>query len=182
MADKRGYLTREEVKAILSCTTSLRDLLILQILYRCGRRVSEVLSLTYDKIIWKDKAIIFRILKKKNKEERIIPVDDETLKLLKQYTEEEGIRYGLIFHITRQQVFNIIREAGKYAGIEYVGSKRIHPHHLRHSFSVHFIQKFGETRLKELQMILAHSNISTTAQYLQFNLKDIRESYDKMWE
>ena len=182
ITDKKGYLSREDVEKIIGCTTSLRDRLILQILYRCGRRVSEALLIEYDKVLWKDKAIIFRILKRRQNEEHIIPVDGDTLQLIRKYVDEEGIRKGRLFMLSRQQVFNIIRDAGKCAGITYVGKKRLHPHHLRHSFAVHFIKKFGQARLRDLQEILCHKNISTTAEYLQFDLKDVREGYDEMWE
>ena len=188
MKDPKGYLTEEQVDKILDSASNLRDRLLLQLMYRCGRRVSEVLLLTKDDILWQDKKIIFTILKRKRPIKELKPVDDETLKLLQLYAEGHVEMKGLkkkgdgakLFPITRQYVFKLIRKLGARAGIEMVGKKRLHPHHLRHSFAVHQVRNNIRTAedLRKLQMYMGHANISTTAHYLQFSPEELRELVD----
>jgi len=192
MKDLKGYLPEEKVNLLLDATTNLRDRLILQLMYRCGRRVSEVLALTKDDIIWEENKIIFTILKRKRPIKELKPVDSGTMRLLKAYVDGEvelkGVRKvmegGRLFPITRQYVFKLVRNLGKKVGIGFVGTKRLHPHHLRHSFAVHQVKTNVKTAedLRKLQMYMAHANIATTAHYLQFSpdeLRDLVSSWDK---
>jgi integrase/recombinase XerD len=190
MRDIKGYLTREQVERLLAAATNLRDRLILQLMYRCGRRVSEVLALRKEDILWDEKMIAFTILKRKRPLKEIKPVDSETLAMLKEYIENgcKNIKKGpkdKLFPVTRQYVFKYIRQLGKKTGIEKVGTKKIHPHHLRHSFAVYAV-KSGSIKttedLRKLQMLMAHASISTTAHYLQFSPTELKDVVSKMWE
>jgi integrase/recombinase XerD len=191
MKDLKGYLKQEDVEKIIDATSNLRDRLILQIMYRCGRRVSEVLAIRQGDIIWEENKIIFNILKRKRPVKELKPVDSGTMRLLKAYVEGEvdikGIRKpmegGLLFPVSRQYVFKMIRKVGKQAGIVMVGEKRLHPHHLRHSFAVHQVRTNVKTAedLRKLQMYMAHANITTTSQYLQFSPDELR-SLVSSWE
>ncbi|NIO22975.1 MAG: tyrosine-type recombinase/integrase [Candidatus Aenigmarchaeota archaeon] len=185
MKDLKGYLPEEKVNLLLEATTNLRDRLILQIMYRCGRRVSEVLALTVDDIIWEENKIIFTILKRKKPIKELKPVDSGTMRLLRAYVDGEvtlkgvrkGIKEGKLFPVTRQYVFKLIRKLGKQVGIERVGLKKLHPHHLRHSFAVHQVRTNVKTAedLRKLQMYMSHANIATTSHYLQFSPDELRE-------
>lgn len=192
MKDLKGYLSEDKVNLILEAASNIRDRLILQLMYRCGRRVSEVLALTKGDIIWEENKIIFTILKRKRPVKELKPVDGGTMRLLKAYVggeiELKGVRKGMgaekLFPITRQYVFKLIRKLGKQTGIEYVGLKKIHPHHLRHSFAVHQVRSNVKTAedLRKLQMYMAHANLATTAHYLQFSpdeLRDLVSTWDK---
>lgn len=191
MKDPRGYLKVEQVEKLLDTVQNLRDRLILQIMYRCGRRVSEVLLLTKDDILWDDRKIIFTILKRKRPIKELKPVDSGTMKLLDLYVNGNitlrGIRKGMsenrLFPVTRQYVFKMIRKVGEDAGITMVGLKKLHPHHLRHSFAVHQVRGNIKTAgdLRKLQMYMGHANISTTAHYLQFSPEELRDVVDGMW-
>lgn len=191
MKDKRGYLTVDQVEKLLDAAPNLRDRLILQLMYRCGRRVSEVLLLTKDDILWNDKKIIFNILKRKKPVKELKPVDEGTLKLLDLYVngniEMKGIRKKMegdrLFPITRQCVFKMIRKVGESAGITRVGDKKLHPHHLRHSFAVHQVRSNMKSMddIRQLQMYMGHANISTTTHYLQYSSDDLRKVVDGMW-
>jgi len=191
MKDPRGYLNVEQVEKLLDAAPNLRDRLILQLMYRCGRRVSEVLLLTTEDILWNERKIIFTILKRKRPVKELKPVDEGTLKLLDLYVnghiEMRGIRKKMagnrLFPVTRQQVFKMIRKVGKSAGITYVGVKKLHPHHLRHSFAVHQVKTNLKTPadLRKLQMYMGHANISTTSHYLQFSPDELRDVVDGMW-
>jgi len=190
MKDLKGYLTEDQVNAIINSATNLRDRLILQVMYRCGRRVSEVLMMTKDDILWDENKIIFNILKRKKPVKEMKPVDGETMTLLKQYVESPNIPNlkkrmdgELLFPVSRQYIFKLIRKLGKHAGIEYVGKKRLHPHHLRHSFAVHQVRTNVKTAedLRKLQMYMSHANIATTSHYLQFSPDELR-SLVSHWE
>jgi len=187
MKDLKGYLTEDQVNRIISKTSNLRDKLILQIMYRCGRRVSEVLMMTKDDILWDENKIIFNILKRKRPLKEMKPVDNETMDLLKEYVESPSIKNlkknmvdDRLFPISRQYVFKLIRKLGKQSGIEYVGKKRLHPHHLRHSFAVHQVRTKVKTAedLRKLQMYMSHANIATTSHYLQFSPDELRDLVD----
>ncbi len=184
MKDLKGYLTEDQVNALLNSATNLRDRLILQIMYRCGRRVSEVLMITKDDILWNENKIIFNILKRKKPVKEMKPVDNETMTLLKQYVESPNILNlkkrmdgEILFPVSRQYIFKLIRKLGKQVGIEYVGKKRLHPHHLRHSFAVHQVRTNVKTAedLRKLQMYMSHANIATTSHYLQFSPDELRD-------
>lgn len=191
MKDPRGYLTVEQVNKLMGVAPNLRDRLILQLLYRCGRRVSEVLLIKKEDILWEDRKIIFSILKRKKPLRELKPVDGETMKLLDLYVNGNialrGLRKkmdgNMLFPVTRQYVFKMIRKLGEQAGITHVGNKKLHPHHLRHSFCVHQVRSNVKDMegLRQLQRYMGHANLTTTSHYMQFNSEDLRGIVDGMW-
>ena len=180
MKDLKGYLKPEEVQKLLNACNSLTSYLIIRLLWRTGMRVSELVNLKTDDILWKERIIIVRTLKRKGKQERRIPIDQKTLDLLKEYLKKRKVKSKLIFPFTRQWVFNLVRKIGKKAGIIRVGKKKLHPHHLRHSFAIFCVKRGMD--LRKLQMILGHASISTTAHYLQFSPVELEEEYDRVWK
>lgn len=179
MKDLKGYLKPEEVEKLLKACNSLTSYIILRLLWRTGMRVSELLSLRVEDIIWDERVLVVKTLKRRGERKRRIPIDEKTLEYLRKYLEEKKIKKGKIFPYTRQWVFNLVRKIGKKAGIVKVGEKKIHPHHLRHSFAIFCVKKGMD--LRKLQMILGHASISTTAHYLQFAPSELREEYDEIW-
>lgn len=185
MKDVKGYLTKGELDKFFSVIESERDQLLFTLYMKTGRRVSEIVRCLKPKdILWDEKQINFTILKKKLPTKKMIPVDDSTLNMLKFYITFNNIgENDFIFPISRQRVFQLMRLYGKKAGIEYVGDKRIHPHHLRHSFAVHIAKNIkSPADLKKLQMLLAHSSIGMTGFYLQFNPEEARDLLEKTFE
>ena len=183
MKDLKGYLTEEQVMRLIGATTNMRDRLILQVMYRCGRRVSEVLMMVKDDVLWDENKIIFNILKRRHPIKEMKPVDSETMALLGEYVDRPvaaGLKKNMtgetLFPVSRQYVFKLIRKLGVQVGIERVGKKRLHPHHLRHSFAVHQVRTNVKTAedLRKLQMYMSHANISTTSHYLQFSPDELR--------
>jgi integrase/recombinase XerD len=91
----------------------------------------------------------------------------------------------LLFPITRQRVNQILWKLARRAGIREVGDpavsrrRKLHPHHLRHSFAIHCIKR--GMSIDRLQKILGHQSPATTSVYLQYSLKDLHEDYDKVW-
>jgi len=100
---------------------------------------------------------------------------------------EKAVPVGndLLFPISRQRVNQIFWKLGKRARIGEIGDpavsqhRKLHPHHLRHSFAIHCI-KHGMS-IERLQKILGHQSPTTTSVYLQYSLKDLHEDYDKVW-
>jgi integrase/recombinase XerD len=170
MSDLKGYLEPEQVKKIIECAGNLRDKALLQLMWATGARVSEILSLKVSDIIWDENVIIIPTLKRGASRERRVLVNPKTIEVLKEYVDKFGLkRTDRLFSITRQRVFQIVRRAGKRAGIERVGEKKLHPHHFRHSHAVAWIRRDNTMEgLRALQQRLGHTSISTTAFYLQF--------------
>lgn len=171
MKDLKGYLRPEEVKKVIEHGRLFRDRLMMRILWASGCRLNELLLLTVEDIAWKDKTLILWTLKRRKKVQRRVQVDSKTLKLIKKYCGDHHIKEGLIFHLTGRRVEQLVYEAGCAAGIPKVGSKRIHPHHFRHSHSVAWIRHPKNRTmegLRKLQQRLGHASIASTAHYLQF--------------
>jgi integrase len=182
MSDIRGYLTFDEIKRLFSVIDNERDELLFKLMYYCGRRVSEVLNLKVRDIDFNESTIIFDLMKKRSSKggklaARVV-VKKELIEKLKKYIEKNNIKTK-IFTITRQQVFNLMRKYCWLAEIDRIGSKKPHPHHLRHSFAVHWIKKGGN--LQTLKNILGHTSLEVTSFYLQFSLSDIKKEYDKVF-
>lgn len=190
MKDSTDYLNPDEAMAIINNTNNLRDETLLLLLYKTGRRISELSGdkntnskgIMKSDINYADNLINFTILKKKpikNKEltekdrtelrkasepyMMLMPVNSEVMARLKTYTE--SIDGEKLFDITRQRCHQILKEAAKRAGIE----KRIHLHQFRHSFAI-CIAKIAKTPLdlEKLRELMGHSNIDTTRHYLKF--------------
>ena len=177
MKDLRNYLKPDEIERILDeagKTGNERDYLLIRILWKTGLRVSELINLEPSWIDDEDKMIT--VLGKGNKMRRT-PIDRDTLRNLRRYIKDKDINNNKIFNMTRQRVFQIIKETAKKAEIEKP-EKPIHPHTLRHSYAVNYLKKGGN--LRNLQLNLGHSNLNTTAGYLQVTCQDQREEYEKI--
>ena len=183
MSDTRGYMRPEEVRRVINHTRNLRDRTILVLLWATGCRLTELLMLTIEEVSWRDRALYMWTLKRKEKRryQRIVLVDESTLDVLKRYIEECGIEEGRIFRITARRVQQIVYEAGKAAGIPRVGTKKIHPHHFRHSHCVAWVRANPTIEgLRKLQQRVGHASIATTAHYLQFAFEEQRAEVEKV--
>ena len=182
ISDVEGYLPWETVKRIIaSAADHPRNHLFLRTLAFSGRRVSEVLHLKPSNLSQEDVQIAFRVLKKKKPTVLWFVVDRKLYSALREYASNTGMdRLDKYFRFTRQTGFNIVRRYGKKAGVEWVGNKRIHPHHFRHSYAVHLI-KCG-VPLRTVQKLLAHSDITMTAHYLQFSTEDVKEQLEGVFD
>lgn len=164
-------LSVEEVEAIiesvdLSTWSGLRDRAILEVLYGCGLRVSEAVSLKFTSIFREEGFI--RIVGKGNKE-RIVPIGDMALEALEAYRDEriepahdcEDFvflnRFGK--PLSRVSMFNMVKKQALAAGV----TKDISPHTFRHSFATHLIENGADLRV--VQEMLGHESILTTEVY-----------------
>ena len=160
--------------------SGLLDLTMIKLVYYCGLRVSEVINLKIDDIYFNGRYI--KVFGKRSKE-RIVPFSVDALNSLKDYMElyRKVIKTKnkkLFIHkdgkdVSRQYFYLIIKKYQKKAGIQ----KEITPHTLRHSFATKVVEKGG--KLKDVQMLLGHSNISTTQIYTHLSKTKKIEEYTK---
>ncbi|MCZ6489920.1 MAG: site-specific tyrosine recombinase XerD [Acidobacteria bacterium] len=178
------YLTLEEVEKLLAQPASdtpigVRDGAILEMLYATGLRVSELISLRVADTNLEAGAV--RTLGKGNKQ-RIVPMGKAAIAALELYKGARdrllGPRQsGFLFvtcrgaRLTRQNVWLRLAAYGRQAGIP----KRIAPHLLRHSFATHMLARGAD--LRSLQMMLGHSDISTTQVYTHIATARLKEIY-----
>ena len=180
------YLNELEIEQLLdsekdSTPLSIRNETIMEFLYSTGVRVSELISVRVSDVQRQEKKLV--VLGKGNKE-RIVPIGEVAMKYLMLYinTYRDSLKkkrlcdklflnnHGL--GITRQGFSKILKEIaeGKEIG------KNITPHMLRHSFATHLLQNGAD--LRSIQMMLGHSNLSTTQIYTSVNNELLKENYN----
>lgn len=168
-------LTEEETFRMLDEITGetprdLRDRAILEVLYGCGLRVSELCELKMDDVV--DGGELLRIMGKGDKE-RVVPLGSAAGRALQRYFEAARGTFthgnNAIVHVfvtrlgkpfTRQGIFKLIRERAANVGIP---AEKISPHVLRHSYASHMLSRGADIRA--IQELLGHADISTTQIY-----------------
>ena len=170
MKDITNYLEQPQVdimsEAAATCNT--RDYLIIQILWRTGIRVDELLHIRPCDLEHHTKMV--RVVKAKGNKQRRVPLAAQTLAQLGAYVDIHAIGdEAPIFPISQQWVRIIINKYAKLIG------KNVHPHTFRHSFAINSVRHGVDIR--RLQQVLGHTNINTTAVYLKFNDLDLQEVY-----
>lgn len=175
-------LTLEEIDRLeneidTSTTEGVRNYAIIETLYGCGLRVSELVNLEISRVFLKDK---YLMVNGKGSKERIVPMSDMVIDLISDYLKvrgevikpgEENVLYlsrrGT--RLTRQMIFTIIKRLATQAGIK----KTISPHTLRHSFATHLLE--GGANLRAIQQMLGHETIATTEIYLHIDSTRLKE-------
>ena len=185
MQDLSGFFKKGEKRDIYNSCQKDRDKLLIRLLWKSGRRVGEILMLKVKDIDFDNCDIIWNIEKKKKPLKKVKPMDKFTIALLDSYIDNENLlnddyvfrsAYKPEFPITRQRAFQIVREACERIGINFVGDKRPHPHHFRHSFAVNWAKTAkSPADLRKLQQYLEHSSLDMTEQYLDFAAEDARD-------
>ncbi len=170
MKDITNYLEKPQVDVMLdaaaSCNT--RDYLLIRILWRTGIRVNELLHIRPVDLEYHTDMV--RILKAKGSKQRRVPLDALTLAQLQTYIDTNAIPgEAPIFPISQQWVRKLLNRYSKLI------DKDIHPHTFRHSFAINSVRHGVD--LRRLQQVLGHTNINTTAIYLQFNDQDLQDVY-----
>jgi len=181
-------VSKEEMNLILSqpgddSPAALRDSAMLELLYATGLRVSELIGLTMNNINWQ---VGFLVVMGKGSKERVVPVGKTAYDVVRRYLDEARPklikaritdvlflnRFGRAF--TRQGLWKIIIHYAQKAGLQ----KSVHPHTFRHSFATHLLE--GGADLRAVQVMLGHSDISTTQIYTHVTkdrLKEIHRKY-----
>ncbi|MDC1386883.1 site-specific tyrosine recombinase XerD [Candidatus Thioglobus sp.] len=181
------FLNVQEVERLLEAPNSKslfgqRDRAMLELLYSCGLRVSELINLSYHNINLKDEFI--RIHGKGNKE-RLLPMGEIAIDYLTKY--ELNSRPALLKNgqsdsyflsnrgraMSRQNFFYIIKDYASKAGID----KPLSPHSLRHAFATHLVQKGAD--LRSVQLMLGHSDISSTQLYTHIQNAQLKTQHQK---
>ncbi len=193
--DLKGYLEPEQVERLIVAATNPRDALLVRIPWRTGIRVSELIAIRTQDIDFENRAIVIKVQKMRERDgkvverRRLVPVDHGTLDMMSEYLvwrKQFPYKGDLLFPITRQRVNQIFWKLGRRAGIKEIGDpavsehRKLHPHHLRHSFAIHCIKR--GMSIERLQKILGHQSPTTTSVYLQYSVADLHEDYDRVWE
>ena len=183
------FMSSREVEALMNVYAvnakdflAIRNRAILEVLYACGLRVSEVASLNVSSVNAENGVI--RVLGKGSKE-RIVPVGHLAVQALRRYLTKS--RPNLLRSpdeptlflsqrgrkLNRERIWAIIKEAALQAGI----MKNIHPHTLRHSFASHLLENGADLRV--IQEMLGHADISSTQIYTHVIQKQLKDVYQK---
>lgn len=171
-------LSLEEVDLIINSVESttpkgIRDCAILEVLYSCGVRVSELTSLRLSDLFFGEGYL--RVVGKGDRE-RLIPISEQLKERVERYLEvrKKGVNTDILFlnnrgrALTRVMIFTIIKSATLSAGI----TKNVSPHTFRHSFATHLLQ--GGASIRQVQEMLGHESITTTEIYTHLEMDDLR--------
>lgn len=176
-------LTVEEINNLIACidrssNEGQRNCAILETLYSCGLRVSELCNLKLSDLYFNEGFI--RVFGKGSKQ-RLVPISPRAIQELNDYFEIRAsgrIRHGyedFVFisrlgkNISRIMVFHIIKQLADMIGLK----KTISPHTFRHSFATHLLE--GGANLRAIQCMLGHENLSTTEIYTKIDNTRLRE-------
>ena len=170
-----AFLTAREVEAMIASSYSLRNALVISLLYSSGIRLSELIQLNRDQIVERR----FTVIGKGNKA-RLCFIDERTEGLLRQYLFTRKDRCDALIvsaqnkaRMTPTNIQLLIRNAADRAGI----SKKVTPHTLRHSFATNFLRNNGNMRY--LSTLLGHASLDTTMMYAHVVDNDLQDQYEK---
>jgi integrase/recombinase XerD len=182
-------LTEREVEALLAApdvtsAIGFRDRAMLEVLYACGLRVSELVHLTLTDVNLRQGVV--RVMGKGSKE-RLVPLGEEAISWLDQYIKEmrpdllkNNLSEDVMFPsshgktMTRQTFWHRIKAHAEKAGIR----RKISPHTLRHAFATHLVNHGADLRV--VQLLLGHSDLSTTQIYTHIakqRMKSLHETH-----
>ena len=161
----------------------IRDRAILEVLYSTGVRVSELVGLNWSDIDFQ--LGIIRVIGKGSKE-RIIPIGEVALQALRDYSMEQGKKWGRVAkgeaavflnrrgdRITTRSVARVVEKHLRATGIPV----RMGPHGLRHTFATHLLNSGADLRV--IQELLGHVSLSSTQRYTHVNLDQLTAVYDR---
>jgi integrase/recombinase XerD len=178
-------LAPDDVERILDAPPAddpiaIRDRAILELLYGCGLRVSELVGLDTDRVDLPGQQV--RVIGKGNKERRV-PMGDEARERLHRYRAGPRAEWTAarptpaVFvgkrgnRLSRESVWRVVKRWTEAAGVD----ERVTPHTFRHSFATHLLE--GGADLRVVQALLGHASISTTQLYTHLTGERVREVY-----
>lgn len=177
-------LSVEEIDAMIDCIDlskpdGQRNRAIIETLYGCGLRVSELINLEISKLYLDEGYVVIR---GKGSKERLVPISEVAQEQIQLYINEQRstqtIKRGddnILFlnkrggRLSRVMIFYIIKRLAELAGIR----RQVSPHTLRHSFATHLLE--GGANLRAIQQMLGHESISTTEIYIHIDRTRLRE-------
>jgi integrase/recombinase XerC len=179
-------MTAEQADAIIEGSTNVeperphpkRDRAILELLYGCGVRVSELAGLDLADLDLNERWIRVR---GKGRKERQVPIPGKSADSLLEWLKERGgpPQQTAVFlnHQGRRLSDRGIRWIVKFYASWIAGDDSLHPHSFRHAFATHLLQDGAD--LRAIQELLGHARLSTTQKYTQVSLTDLMAVYDK---
>ena len=176
---REEYFDRIIATVDTSTVKGLRDQAMLEVLYSCGLRVSELTSLRIQDLFFGEGYI--RVIGKGDKQ-RIVPISAVARERIHRYLDKRpGARSNedILFlnnrggKLTRVMVFTILKEAAQRAGIH----KHISPHTFRHSFATHLLE--GGASIRQVQEMLGHESILTTEIYTHLDNSHLRRTVEE---
>jgi len=155
-----------------------RDLLIFELLYGCGLRVSELVGLNLDDF---DRTERWIRVRGKGKKERQVPYGGKAASALDVYLETRQAQIGehglFVNRFGKRLSDRSAREIVKIYSRVLAGDSSLHPHSLRHAFATHLLADGAD--LRSIQELLGHARLATTQKYTQVSLTDLMAVYDK---
>lgn len=175
-------LTVEEINDMIAAIDpdkagAQRDRAIMETLYGCGLRVSELVNLELSKIFADEGYLVVR---GKGNKERMVPMSEVSLTEIADYLHDRSLLdvkpgcENILFlnrsgrKMTRVRIFQIVKSLAEAAGIR----KNISPHTLRHSFATHLLE--GGANIRAIQQMLGHESIATTQIYIHLDSSTLR--------
>ena len=172
-------LTKTEISRLLDATNNKKSKLIISLLYSSGLRVSEAINMKISDLELKEK--IGWVRAGKGKKDRLFILSEKLVGELETFLQDrnptEILFPGKKGKMTSRNIQKIISKAAKRAEI----SKRVSPHTLRHSYGTHLLE--AGVDIRKIQMLLGHSQLSTTQLYTQVSteeLKKIKSPFDEL--
>ena len=177
-------LTVQEIDEMIACIDmskpeGQRNRAIIETMYGCGLRVSELVGLRLSQIFVDEQYVV---VTGKGDKQRAVPISGVALEQIAEYVEttrsSQVVKRGcedVLFlnrrggQLTRVMVFYIIKQLAQLAGIR----KTVSPHTLRHSFATHLLE--GGANLRAIQQMLGHESITTTEIYLHIDRSHLRD-------
>lgn len=177
-------LTTDEIDAMVSCIDmstpeGMRNRAIIETLYGCGLRVSELTGLRMSYIYAQEEYVV---VEGKGSKQRLVPISQVALHYINEYIQ--SVRCNMVVKpgnndilflnrrgamLSRQMVFIVIKQLCELAGVR----KKVSPHTLRHSFATHLLE--GGANLRAIQQMLGHESISTTEIYMHIDRSRLRD-------
>jgi len=178
-------LTRGEVAALLeqprgTDPAALRDRALLEVMYACGLRASEVIGLEVGDVDLDEGVVRAR---GKGSKERVVPIGSAAVSAVRAYVQRgrpKLVRFGTESHLfvnfrgqalTRQGLYKIVRRHAESAGL----GDRMSPHTLRHTFATHLLA--GGCDLRSVQEMLGHADVATTQLYTHLSSERLKDVY-----
>jgi integrase/recombinase XerC len=155
-----------------------RDLAILELLYGCGIRVSELVGIDLEDIDLRGGWL--RVRGKGNKE-RQVPVGERAIDAVRRYLQLRSAEPSerALFLNSRQRRLGDrqVRRLVKFYALLVTGDSTVHPHSFRHAYATHLLSDGAD--LRAIQELLGHARLSTTQKYTQVSLRDLQAVYDR---
>ena len=178
-------LTDEEIVALFGVCKNLKHKSVMALLYGCGLRISEVINIKIENINGKEKLI--HIIDSKGKKNRLVPVSESVLGLLREYYKKDKPQTFLFngqttngnpnLQYSEASIRSLLKDYASMAGIQ----KKVNPHLLRHNYATEQIEE--NINLLNLQAILGHSSPKTTGIYFNYRrngFKNVNSPIDKI--